>query len=37
MPESIEFDPFVELACEAPDVISQLRLTGDVSISKLFE
>lgn len=30
MPTSSDFDPLVELACELPDVISQLRLTGDV-------
>ncbi|KAI7877088.1 uncharacterized protein EV154DRAFT_62914 [Mucor mucedo] len=30
MPGTSEFDPLVELACELPDVISQLRLTGDV-------
>ncbi|GAA5809881.1 hypothetical protein MFLAVUS_003296 [Mucor flavus] len=30
MPSTPGFDPLVELACELPDVIGPLRLTGDV-------
>lgn len=30
MPSTPGFDPLVELACELPDVIGSLRLTGDV-------